>query len=192
MTGKARRVNMHNPKVCGVVTMTGVGSFLAIVSYLQTVQTDYDSAQQLMSELALGARGGVMLFAFLALAIALLSLAVGLAFQGSQLVLKVVLAFAAICFVGAGMFPLGAATELHIALVALAFIASGLAMYLLPSCAAGFQTRSYRFASWGLLAALVLSVALGHSVVSIGIAQRLAATALLAWLTLFSWRLVRS
>jgi hypothetical protein len=183
---------MQNAKVSGAVSITGVSVFVAIVIYLQVAQTGYDSAQQLMSELALGTNGEVMLFAFLALAVALLSLAVGLSFRGSQLVLTFVLAFASLCFAGAGMFPLGAATEIHVALVALAFIASGLAMYLLPTCVAMFKTRLCRLASWGGLAALSLSVTLGQSVVSIGIGQRLAAIALLAWLMFFSWRLLRS
>lgn len=100
--------------------------------------------------------------------------------------------FAAFCFVGAGVFPLGATTDVHIPLVAFAFIASGLAMYLLPTNVPVFSTRFYRLTSWGLLAALALSVVLGQSVVPMGIGQRLAAGSLLAWITTFGWRLVRA
>jgi hypothetical protein len=183
---------MQKAKVLGALSIIGAGVFVAIVSYLQSVQTGYDPVQQLMSELAIGAKGEVMLFAFLALAISPLSLAVGLSFRGAHLALKVVLAFAALCFAGAGIFPLGATTEIHVALVALAFIASGVAMYLLPTCVTVFQTRFCRLVSWALLATLALSATLGQSVIPIGIGQRLAAIALLTWLTFFSWRLVRS
>jgi len=183
---------MTKANVSGAASIVGVVLFVAIVCYLHAVQPGYDPAHQLMSELALGVHGEVMLFAFLAVAFALLALLIGLSLLGAQLLLKVVLAFAALCFIGAGVFPLGATTEVHVALVALAFIAGGLAMYLLPSYTTGFKTQFCRLTSWGLLTALALSVALGNSVLPIGIGQRLAAIALLAWITAFGWKLIRS
>jgi hypothetical protein len=183
---------MGKPQVSGAISIMAVATFFAIVGYLHVAQNGYDPVHQLMSELALGEHGELMLFAFLAVASALLALAIGLSFRSAQLALKGVLGFASLCFVGAGVFPLGATTEVHVALVALAFIACGLAMYLLPSCVAGFQSKLCRFTSWGLLAALALSVVLGQSIFPMGIGQRLAAFALLAWVTVFSLRLVRS
>ena len=182
---------MLKAKVCGAVSILSVCVFLTVVGYLQAVQANYDPTQQLMSELVLGAKGEVMLFAFLAVALALLSLAVGFSFCGAQMVLTTVLVFAALCFVGAGIFSLGASAEIHIALVGLAFITSGLAMYLLPSCVSEFNSLFLRLTSWGMLASLALCVALGHSVISIGIGQRLAAFALLTWISFFGCKLMR-
>lgn len=73
---------MGKVKLCGAISITGAAVFLAIVSYLHLAQAGYDPAHQLMSELALGAHGGMMLFAFLAVAFALLALAIGFSGKG--------------------------------------------------------------------------------------------------------------
>ncbi|MCL2830851.1 MAG: DUF998 domain-containing protein [Betaproteobacteria bacterium] len=179
---------MRRQALFGFVVIVGALSFIAIVAGLHVVQTAYDPATQLMSELALGPHGEAMLAAFSSLTVSLASLALGLPAQNP--LLKIVLAASALCFIVAGIFPLGAATGLHVAAVALGFITAGLAMYLLPSVHQ-FQRASWRVASWGFLAAMASAAALAHSLVPIGIAQRLAAAALLGWLCACGWKLVR-
>ena len=71
--------------------------------------------------------------------------------------------------------PLGRASEWHIALIAVAFVAVVLAMYLLPSVAPAQFGGKARGVSWGLAGGTALSVFLGHSILPIGVGQRLAA-----------------
>lgn len=172
------------------VTIAAVATFVAVVWVLHSLQTAYDPATQLMSELALGPYGEAMLAAFLSLALAIAALGLSLP-AGSGLTVRLVLAVSSLCFVAAGVFPLGAATELHVAAVALGFVAAGVSMYLLPSCTTPFRTRSWQAASRGFLVAMATAAALGHSVIPIGVAQRLAAAALLGWLVACAWRLGR-
>lgn len=173
-------------KIAGVVALLGVFVFVALVISLHLLQTGYDPKLQLMSELALGKHGAWMLYAFLSLAIALLALAIG--YVRITPITSVVLLIAAFSFAGAGLYPLGANSEMHIALVAIAFVAVGLAMYWLPTAANA--TRSSRALSWGLLAVLAISVALGHTWLPMGIGQRIAASAMLIWMAMFSWQLL--
>ncbi|MCL2524238.1 MAG: DUF998 domain-containing protein [Betaproteobacteria bacterium] len=179
---------MHRQVLFGFASMAGALAFVVIVIGLHTVQTAYDPAAQLMSELALGPHGEMMLAAFSALAVSIAALALGLPAQNP--LLRAVLILCALCFLVAGIFPLGVATELHVAAVALGFVTAGLAMYLLPSVLR-FQNTLWRVTSWGFLAAMASVAALGHSFVPAGIAQRLATAALLGWLGACGCRLVR-
>ena len=183
---------MSKPAAAGIIAVAGVVTFLAIVIWLHIAQPGYDWANQLMSELALGAHGQLMLWAFLALALSLSALAIGFRATGGNLLLSVPLLISASFFVGAGVFPLGATTEVHVAAIGLAFVAVGFAMYALPYCAIRFQSTVWRSISWGLLALMALSVALGRSLIPNGAAQRLAAAALLAWVSLCALKIIRS
>ncbi len=176
----------------GLLAIFGAVDFAVIVLILHVVQADHDPSSQLMSELALGAYGWSMMLAFFCLALSMLGVLIGLGSQSTALVLRLVLFAAALCFLGAGVFPLGKASQLHIVLVATAFVLSVLAMYLFPSLA-GFASRLVpKWVSWSLAAAVALSVALGQSVLPIGIGQRLAAAFLLTWLALAGWKIARS
>jgi hypothetical protein len=155
------------------------------------VQPDYDGRYQLMSELALGPYGWAMLPAFCFFALSILGVQHGLRSIGGSLPIRAVLVAAALTIFGAGVFRLGQATELHIALVALAFVLMVLAMYLLPSQAGSLSSRLARGISWVLAAATALSVLGGHSVLPIGTGQRLAAACVLIWLCFLGWQLVR-
>jgi len=55
------------------VTIYSLSVFIFIVAGLHLMQTHYDPVHQLMSELALGQYGFLMLFAFLAFSLALFS-----------------------------------------------------------------------------------------------------------------------
>jgi len=145
-----------------------------------------------MSELALGAYGWAMLLAFLFIAASTLSLALGIAQVQRSPWIQVVLAAAALGFLGAGVFPLGQASEWHIALIAIAFVAVVLAMYLLPSVAPAQFGGKAKSVSWCLPAGTALSVFLGHSILPIGVGQRLAAACVVIWLCFAGARLRRS
>jgi hypothetical protein len=135
---------MRNTDVAGGFAIAGAVGFVVVVGGLHVLQPRYDLVHQLMSELALGAYGWAMLFAFLFIAVSTLSVAVGIAQVQRSPSLEMVLALAVLGFLGAGVFPLGRASEWHIALIAIAFVAIVLAMYLLllssaagPRCSLG-------------------------------------------------------
>jgi hypothetical protein len=161
------------------IILAGVISFVAIVSYLHVIQVGYSPLYQLMSELALGQQGDLMLWAFLSFALSVAS-AINLL---PHLAIKVLLGLAAISLAGAGIFKLGEATTLHVALVALAFVLLVLSMYLTPRLITAFQTRLSIMICWGLSASTALFVGLGQGILPIGLAQRLATACIMLWLS---------
>jgi hypothetical protein len=165
--------------------------FVATVVPLHFLQPDYVPMEQLMSELALGRYGWAMFFAFAGLAIAVFGIQLALGSYGASRILRGLLAAAALFFLAAGVFPLGATSEIHIAAIATAFVLSVLAMYLYPAGAGRAAAAAPRVLSWSLAAGVAASVALGHSVLPMGIGQRLAAIFLLIWLAVLGWRLSR-
>ena len=171
--------------------MVGVATFAATVMVLHLLQPDYQATYQLMSELALGRHGWAMAVAFAGLALAVFGIQVAIAAFEASRGLRLLLMVAAAFFLAAGLFPLGDTSEIHIAAIAAAFVLSVLAMYLFPSNAGRASAAAPRAVSWSLAAGIAVSVALGHSVLPIGIAQRLAAACLLAWLAILGWRLGR-
>jgi hypothetical protein len=171
----------------GTATLAGVVLFLATVITLHAVQPGYDPQSQLMSELALGAYGGFMLLAFAGLSLSALGVLLGLP-SGAPL-LKGLLGAASASFLAAGVFPLGDTSEIHIAAMATAFVLSVLAMYLFPATAGLAAGAGPRLVSWPLAAGVALSVVLGHSVLPMGIGQRLAALCLVAWFSVVAWRM---
>jgi len=171
--------------------MVGVATFAATVMVLHLLQPDHQATYQLMSELALGRHGWAMAVAFAGLALAVFGIQVAIAAFEASRGLRFLLMVAAAFFLAAGLFPLGDTSEIHIAAIAAAFVLSVLAMYLFPSNAGRASAAAPRVVSWSLAAGIAVSVALGHSVLPIGIAQRLAAACLLAWLAILGWRLGR-
>lgn len=174
-----------------VISIAGVFAFALIVMYLHLVQHGYDPVHQLMSELALGDHGSLMLAAFVSLALSLLALALA---PGKPKLLNPfsgILAFAALCFLGAGIFPLGATSEIHIVLVAVAFISVGVAMYIAPSYAETRHRQTWRLYSWGILAIFTLSAGAGGLVMPMGVSQRCAAALLLLWIVISAWQMGR-
>jgi hypothetical membrane protein len=173
------------------VGMVGVATFVVTVVVLHLLQSDYDPTHQLMSELALGRHGWAMTVAFTGLAFAVFGVQSAIAAFDASRGLRFVLLIAAVFFLAAGVFPLGNTSEIHIAAIASAFVLSVLAMYLFPSGAGRASAAAPRAVSWPLAAGVALSVALGHSVLPMGIGQRLAAACLLVWLAILGWRLGR-
>lgn len=171
--------------VAGKTIFAGIGLFMITVLALHVLQPNYDPIHQLMSELALGPFGWAMVVAFGGLALAILG--VHLTLGGPSPLLKTVLLSAALSFLAAGIFPLGATSEVHIAVIAVAFVLSVLAMYLYPSSASHVPAATSKSLSWSFAAGVALSVLLGHSVLPMGIAQRLAAVCLLAWFAVIGW-----
>lgn len=144
-----------------------------------------------MSELALGAHGWAMLPAFFLIAASTFSIAIGIGCLQRARWLQGVLILAGLGFLGAGVFPLGQASEWHIALIAIAFVAVVLAMYLIPSVVPTQFDGRVKVVSWCLAGGTALSVLLGHSLLPIGVGQRLAAACVVAWLCFAGIRLRR-
>ena len=159
-----------------ILTFVFIASFISIVAYLNSVQTAYNPLFQLMSELALGKQGELMLGAFLSFACALISASLCL----TQRVLRILMIMSALALTGAGFFKLGANTELHVALVAIAFILIVLTMYLMPRL--NTCTKKQTLIHWSLGFSTALFVALGQTILPIGLAQRLATLCIFLWL----------
>lgn len=174
-----------------MATLVGVATFVSTVVVLHLLQPGYEPMHQLMSELALGPYGWAMLVAFGSLAIAVFGVQIAIGEFGATRGFRFLLAAAAVCFLAAGVFPLGDFSEIHIAAIAGAFVLSVLAMYLFPSNAGRASFAAPRTVSWPLAASVAVSVALGHSIVPIGIGQRFAAGFLLLWLAILGWKLRR-
>ncbi len=157
-------------------------TFVAVVIYLQAIQPNYNPLDQFMSELALGHAGWLMVFAFLSLSVSAAVLGLQLRRLVGLLAVPALLSIAAVGFAGAGLVSLKMNVNLHITFVATAFVSISLCMYLLPRCSRLFRDGSNALVSWGLMAALAVSVALGTGVVPTGLGQRFAAAFLILWL----------
>ncbi len=171
--------------------MIGVALFIIVVLMLHLIQSEYEPRHQLMSELALGQHGWAMFMAFLGLATAVFGVQAAIAAFGGSYGYRVLLGAAALFFLTAGIFPLGATSLIHISAIATGFVLSVLAMYLFPTSAGRASVAAPRVVSWSLAAGVAVSVALGDSVIPMGTAQRLAAACLLLWLGIVGWRLSR-
>ncbi len=174
-----------------VVTMIGVVMFIIVVVMLHSIQSEYEPRHQLMSELALGQHGWAMFVAFLGLATAVFGVQAAIGTFGGSHGYRVLLGVAALLFLTAGIFPLGATSFIHISAITTGFVLSVLGMYLFPTSAGRASVLAPRAVSWPLAAGVAVSVALGDSVIPMGIAQRLAAACLLLWLGIVGWRLFR-
>lgn len=168
--------------------LIGVTLFVGTVTILHFVQPGYEPTQQLMSELALGPFGWAMIIAFAGLAVAVFGVRAAISVPETSFWLRLLLAASAVSFLAAGIFPLGATSEVHIAAIATAFVLSVLAMYAFPSGAGRAAAAAPRSISWSLAAGVAASVALGHSVLPMGVGQRLAALCLIVWLAVLGWR----
>ncbi len=185
-------MNSRTMHACGAVaTMIGVATFIIVVLILHLIQSGYEPRHQLVSELALGQHGWAMFVAFLGLATAFLGVQAAIAAFGASHGYRVLLGAAALFFLTAGIFPLGATSVIHISAIATAFVLSVLAMYLFPTSAGRASVAAPRAVSWSLAAGVAVSVILGNSVIPMGIGQRLAASCLLLWLGIVGWRLFR-
>jgi hypothetical protein len=175
----------------GVAALAGVATFLVVVGYLHVVQPHYDPVHQLMSELALDHHGGAMFFAFAGFAVAFTDIQFSIARLGAHWLLRALLALSAVCFLAAGIFPLGETALEHIVAIACAFVTAVIAIYLFPSLAGRAAALAGRSISWSAAAGVALSVALGHTLLPMGVAQRMAAGCLLAWIMVVGYRLCR-
>ena len=170
----------------------GAAGFVAVAGTLHFVQPGYDPRHQLMSELAIGPHGGWMLLAFLSIAASVLAAGGVSRAMGAPAPVAWLFVAASAAFVAAGVFPLGTATDLHVGSIALAFVLSVLAMYLAPSAGSGMAALAPRALSWTRAAGVAFAVVLGHSLLPMGIGQRLAAACLLMWLAAVGLRATKS
>jgi hypothetical protein len=172
-----------------LIAIGSVVAFIVSTISLHFLQPGYDPVNQLMSELALGPYGIIMLFAFVSLASSISTLAFVIWRRCENITLSVILLIGAACFVGAGILPIDKFNDVHVVLVFCAFVMCGLGMYLLPGCLPGSSKVQDRMISWGLGGVLVLTVILGQALLPGGIAQRLEAAVLLMWIVVFAWRI---
>ncbi len=172
--------------------LTGVVIFLLVVLGLHLAQPGYDPRHQLMSELALGPHGELMLLAFSGLCLSFLGLSAGMVEWGGPFAYRVLLGAAGLLFLLAGIFPLGKTAVIHISVIAMAFVTAVLAISLLPKAVAEAIGPGSRLLSWVLATGVAASVFAGQDLLPMGIAQRLAAACLLLWLGVLGWRLYRS
>ena len=163
-------------------------SFILLVSTLHWLQADYDPVNQLISELALGAYGWLMLPAFTCLALATLAMLAALRPYQIGLSVKYPFLLAVAGFLLAGIFPLGQYSDWHISAVAVAFITFVFGMYAFPHHGGQAARLLPALLSWLLAAGVAASIASGQ-LLPMGIAQRLAAACLLGWLMWLNWRL---
>jgi hypothetical membrane protein len=170
-------------KASNIITLAGVAGFTGIVGYLHFVQKNYSPVNQLMSELALGEQGFLMLFAFLSLALSILCAALILREHKAHKIIFLLTCLAALAMAGAGVFKLNAYTNLHVGLVAIAFVLLGLVMYLVPRYVSGMQTNMHKLVCWGLGFGTAMSAGLGGNILPIGLGQRGAACFIILWLS---------
>jgi len=175
----------------GWIGFAGVLGFVVIVLVLHHLQPELDSRRQLVSELARSAHGWLLLFAFLLLAASLGGVAVGLRAMGTATVIPILHGLSAVAMVVAGVFPMGRATNVHIAAVAIGFALIVLAAYLLPARMGQRQSRFLSLTSWLFVASAIGSIGSASVGVPVGIAERLAVVCVLGWLCILSWLLVR-
>ena len=150
---------------------SGVLIYIGVTFVLTGDQPDYDPTQQFMSELALGHRGSFMVVAFVGLATAVAATAAHLRAQAAPKLLTHTLALAAASLVGAGEITLGDSVRVHVALVALAFVMCGLAMYLLPRLTRSHGRPLDHLMSWGACLLMCAATAVGGSFIPVGVAQ---------------------
>lgn len=165
--------------------IVGTALFLSVVIPLHFVQQGYNPRFQLLSELALGLYGWMMLFAFLGLALSAMGVGIISSRTHALNFLSVIWGLAALCFLGAGTFPLGKSDFLHISLIGSAFVLSVLGIYVL---ARQSSKLVFRMQSYLLAVGMTLSVFLGNTVLDIGIAQRLATLCLLSWFVIIGYQ----
>jgi len=164
------------------LTIASIILFLVIILTLQIVQSDYNPAHQFMSELALGKHGDFMFFAFFSLSLAVFISQLSLSQHQQTTPIRLLLVIASFSLLGAGIFRLDTFTTPHITLVAIAFILIVLSMYLLPRISTSFKNKHSSIVCWGLAISTAFSVALGYSILPVGISQRLSASFILIWL----------
>jgi hypothetical protein len=162
------------------ITLSGAAGFSGIAGYLHVIQAGYSPVHQLMSELASGRQGSLMLFAFLSLATSIAGAVRILSKLKAPVGTLLLLSFAGFSMAAAGIFTLSTAPTLHVVLIASSFILLCLVMYLVPRHI--FALQKHKGICWGLCFGIAFSTALGGNILPIGIAQRLASGCLLVWL----------
>ncbi len=173
---------MRNINARSSIVILGVLGFTGIVIGLHILLDNYNPVHQLMSELALGEYGAFMLAAFLSLAVAVFTAQSIIASYKSNPSIRILLILASLSFAGAGVFKLGAYTDLHVGLIAIAFVSTVLSMYLTPRLVPAFQHRIPTAMCWvnGIgIAAFVVS---SDTLLPGGVAQRMATGCILVWL----------
>ncbi|MDR0716960.1 MAG: DUF998 domain-containing protein [Azoarcus sp.] len=194
-SGSAGLRAVLEPRMLAAAACCGVAIFLLTVLALHVAQPGHDPRAQFMSELALGPWGEWMILAFAGLGLAAAATGLSIHARAASRVLPrlpgILLALAAILFLAAGFVTLAVSAQAHIVFIAGAFIACGVAMYLLPRVVAVFAGPGGYVFSWGSGLVMCGAVALGDRLIPPGVSQRIAACALLFWLLYVARKLAR-
>jgi hypothetical protein len=182
-------MRMLTTRTLSAITGIGVSVFVLVVVLLHLLQPSYDPLSQLMSELALGHLGGLLVIAFLGLSVATVATAANVWRHKASFFLSFLLGFSAASFFAAGIITLAMSAQIHVLFVAVAFVACGLSMYLLPRVVPSFTSLHCYVFSWGSCLVMCVVTGLGGSLILPGIAQRISALVLLFWLSFVAWRL---
>lgn len=178
-------------RTLSAITGMGVAVFVLVVVLLHLLQPGYDPLSQLMSELALGHLGGLLVVAFLGLSVATAATAANVWKHKASFLLPPLLGIASASFLAAGAVTLAMSAQVHVLFVAVAFVACGLCMYLLPRVVPLFANLQCYLVSWGACLVMCIATGLGGNLILSGIAQRISALALLFWLSFVAWRLAQ-
>jgi len=168
----------------------GAAGFSAIVLALHALRSDYDPTNQLISELANGPNGWAMLPAFSLLGASTWGLALSVGLVGRRRLLQLLLVVSGAGFVCAGVFTVGMFPLAHVLSIAVAFVLMVLAMYEFPRAVGWTRDVVPRCISWSLAGGLCGGIALGQTLLSLAVGQRIAALCLVAWLEFASFRLL--
>lgn len=179
------------PHTLSAISGVGTLSFVLVIGFLHYAQPSYDPSSQFMSELAFGRFGGLLLLAFVGLSASTAATAINVYTHNSSLLLPLMLGLTAISFFAAGIVTLDTSSQTHIFFVAVAFVSCGASMYLLPRTVEAFYSLPYRLTSWGSCLTMCGAIGLGGNLLLPAIAQRIAALAMLFWLSVVAWRLAR-
>ena len=180
---------MLTARLLSATSYGGVAVFLLVVLVLHGAQRGYDARTQFMSELAMAPHGAWLLLAFVGLFLAVAATALNL--RGRSRLLAVLLGIAAVLFLATGVVTLADSPLAHLVFIASAFILSGSAMYMLPRVVAAFANTEGYLISWGCGVLMCGAIGQGDRLILPGIAQRLAAFALLFWLIYVARKLAR-
>jgi hypothetical protein len=131
--------------------MAGVATFVAVVSVLHLLQRDYDPAHQLMSELAQGRYGGVMILAFGGLAVSALGIQHSIGALGASPALRMLLVTAALFFLASALAPRSLSWSLAAGVaVSIAFGLSVIPIAIAQRLAALFLLLWFAIVGWRL------------------------------------------
>lgn len=178
----------YRSKLYPLISLCGAVSFACIISPLQCLSGGATQCYELGRVLLQAPHGWQLPTAFVALALALISLGVALLAHNVWQMLLAPLFMAAFCFMAAGFIHLTYAIATHHMLIGSALICCVLSMGMLPHSLPEQTLRYPRLCSWGMCAIVVAGSTQGLFPDGMGI--QYATVALLAWIGMIAAQLL--